>query len=231
MVFYVIPVIIIFVTFVSKIIQKEIESEKKHNEMIQDYLRIIRSKIEPPAESYSASGYLERMEKYCLSLNVEPEPYLITLLWGYDGLRMNDDGTTEWISIRPVDTPHKFEARTAQASADESIRNAIWNSWFSETGDSRICSSLHEIELLNCQMQTIQSQLLQQQQMYQTQNIISQLNALRQPSYYPHYISSQLPLQNSYWNPYLLSCCCGTIDTAHNNKTQMPGTQHPGNMF
>lgn len=43
------------------------------------------------------------IEKECLKLQEEREkqdPYLITLWWGFDGLRLNADGSTEWISRR-----------------------------------------------------------------------------------------------------------------------------------
>jgi hypothetical protein len=51
------------------------------------------------AEPFSVERYYERMEQVALDIAKEkPAPYLLTLWWGPDGLRLNPDGTTEWIS-------------------------------------------------------------------------------------------------------------------------------------
>lgn len=48
------------------------------------------------------SEYLSRIEKTTLDIleSVEPIDKTITLWWGFDGIRLNEDGTTEWVSRR-----------------------------------------------------------------------------------------------------------------------------------
>lgn len=48
---------------------------------------------------FSVSDYLARTEKAYLQILEEQEPfeYEIVLWWGLDGIRLNKDGTTEWI--------------------------------------------------------------------------------------------------------------------------------------
>ncbi len=57
---------------------------------------------------FSVSKYLSRIEEASLEIleNLEPINGAITLWWGLDGLRLNEDGTTEWVSRRkkPVET-------------------------------------------------------------------------------------------------------------------------------
>lgn len=59
---------------------------------------------EPPPVPFSVPDYLDRMEKLHLKALQEresEEPHIIVLWWGFDGLRLNADGTREWISRRP----------------------------------------------------------------------------------------------------------------------------------
>ena len=53
---------------------------------------------------FSVSAYIDRMEKAYLDTLQEREnknPYKPVLWWGFDGLKLKADGTTEWISRRP----------------------------------------------------------------------------------------------------------------------------------
>lgn len=49
---------------------------------------------------FSVSNYLARTEKAYLQILEEQKPfeYELVLWWGLDGIRLNKDGTTEWIS-------------------------------------------------------------------------------------------------------------------------------------
>lgn len=50
-------------------------------------------------QSFSRTGYLSRIESLCEALWQEPrEKYVLILWWGLDGIRLNEDGTREWIS-------------------------------------------------------------------------------------------------------------------------------------
>lgn len=56
----------------------------------------------PYVSSFSVADYLKRTEEAYLKILEEQEPfeYELVLWWGLDGLRLNKDGTTEWISRR-----------------------------------------------------------------------------------------------------------------------------------
>lgn len=51
-------------------------------------------------EPFSISEYFDRMEQAALDILEKQEPVdkIIILWWGLDGLRLNEDGTLEWIS-------------------------------------------------------------------------------------------------------------------------------------
>lgn len=59
----------------------------------------------PGPPSFSPSAYLGRISKVCEDLWREPkERYTLILWWGLDGLKLNRDGTMQWISktvVRP----------------------------------------------------------------------------------------------------------------------------------
>lgn len=64
---------------------------------------------ESPHTPFSISAYIERMEKAYLDTLQEresEEPYEPVLWWGFDGLKLKADGTTEWISRRPKKEEH-----------------------------------------------------------------------------------------------------------------------------
>lgn len=49
---------------------------------------------------FSVSEYISRIEQTALDIleSMKPIDKTITLWWGLDGLRLNEDGTTEWVS-------------------------------------------------------------------------------------------------------------------------------------
>lgn len=61
----------------------------------------------PYVSSFSVADYLKRTEEAYLKILEEQEPfeYELVLWWGLDGLRLNKDGTTEWISRRKKTAP------------------------------------------------------------------------------------------------------------------------------
>lgn len=73
--------------------------------------KIQRKQIQHQAktEPFIVSEYYDRMEKAALDIleHQEAVEQTIILWWGLDGLRLNEDGTLEWVSRRkprPVDT-------------------------------------------------------------------------------------------------------------------------------
>lgn len=49
---------------------------------------------------FSVSEYLDQMEKASLEIleTLEPIDKTITLWWGFDGIRLSEDGTSKWVS-------------------------------------------------------------------------------------------------------------------------------------
>lgn len=133
---------------------------------------------------FSVTEYLGRMERESLKLAERREQYLIVLWWGYDGLRLNEDGTTEWISRKP---------KPAKADAEISLDcSGMARSLYGPLSAARrldgtiVQSTALDIEsAIQAQTQSLQAQQLQILQSIQTQNMI---NCIR-PAQYPAYLS------------------------------------------
>lgn len=69
----------------------------------------------------SVYDYLDRMEKAALEIEESKEPIdaVIVLWWGLDGLRLNEDGTMEWISRRESDPLLQLVKQATQQQVDE----------------------------------------------------------------------------------------------------------------
>ena len=100
------------------------------------------------------------IEKECLKLQEErekQEPYLITLWWGFDGLRLNVDGSTEWISRRESD----------ENSVDSGLAQILQNSLENEIATMQLHQMRYQLQSVyayqNMNMQsTIQHQIAAQ---------------------------------------------------------------------
>ena len=70
---------------------------------------------------FSVSEYFDRMEKVSLEIleTMEPIDKTITLWWGFDGIRLSEDGTSKWVSRRkkPVENQvhHPFQSTPPEA--------------------------------------------------------------------------------------------------------------------
>lgn len=70
---------------------------------------------------FSVSEYFDRMEKEILEIleTMEPIDKTITLWWGFDGIRLSEDGTMKWVSRRkkPVENQvhHPFQSIPPEA--------------------------------------------------------------------------------------------------------------------
>lgn len=64
--------------------------------------KLFASKKPEKVPPFFVSEYLERLEKACIEMWEQQAPVdnSITLWWGLDGLRMEPDGSTRWISKR-----------------------------------------------------------------------------------------------------------------------------------
>ena len=64
--------------------------------------RPYESKQLQPPDPFVVSEYYDQMEKAALDILEQQEPVdqTIILWWGLDGLRLNEDGTLEWVNRR-----------------------------------------------------------------------------------------------------------------------------------
>lgn len=147
-----------------------------------------------PVRRFSVSEYMERTEKAWLEIMREQERkpvYLITIWWGLDGLKLNEDGTTEWIR--------------RGANKPDNLYYGLVQSITPPPAPSYSCGGVENVAMsVDAQIRALQSQMqaniIQQSSMIQTAALIS---AIR-PSYsqYPTQCG-YYPQQYGYWgNPY-----------------------------
>lgn len=161
---------------------------------VYDWLQsIIWGKDEPAhAESFNVSEYLQRREEFILSLEEERyTEYTIMLWWGFDGLRLNKDGSREWIS-RKKPEPVK--------------RNVFYQP----------CQTMNTSPQFGA-CQNIQSTIdtLQMQNAIQSANTLAmmQLESYQvvYPGYYAPYFYGGMYAQPPYLQQMQNCCCSGVI--------------------
>lgn len=71
--------------------------------------------------------YLDRIEKASLEIQETKQPvsHVITLWWGLDGLQLNEDGSTEWISRKKNKTTENKVARNGMCQIINSISTGM----------------------------------------------------------------------------------------------------------
>lgn len=163
--------------------------QKNHNE-IED------STIVPCVPEFSVSDYLERIEKAGIEIAREQEkqePYQLVLWLVVEGLRLNEDGTTEW--IRREEDKHK-PISVSYSPPQYIVQNAFQNIMQSQYNGCQNTARTNEM------IQGLQSQIqaccINQQIHQQTAQLI---NAI-QPAPVPAYFSSQIynsPIGNCYY--------------------------------
>lgn len=144
-----------------------------------------------PRPPFSVSQYFERAEKAYLDTLEEQEPfkYEIVLWWGFDGIRLNRDGSTEWIS-------RKQEQTTKQEITTTPTDNSFWDSQCNSKVPlfdvESICNSKARANAYD-----IYNVYMQNRLELQTQNLIQTLQS-QQNTYipYPAYVQQ------------IQSCCC-----------------------
>lgn len=138
--------------------------------------------VAPYVSDFSPSKYLERMEQAGLDIlrEREKEPvYYITLWLGLDGLRLNGDGSYNWIRREDV----KQKSVSVYDSACQSMVNSL---------DARTAQL--QAQLAACCCQTAQLQ--------QTQLIINSLK----PAPYPGYVTYNPHMAGYWYNGYTQHC-------------------------
>lgn len=79
-----------------------------HNKREKERKRLERSQFTSYISTFSASEYLDRIEQESIRLQKERErepQHNLTLWIGLDGLRMDDDGTLQWIRRQEAPKP------------------------------------------------------------------------------------------------------------------------------
>lgn len=136
-------------------------------------------------EPFVVSEYYDRMEKAALDILEQREPMgqTIILWWGLDGLRLNEDGTLEWVSRRkpkPVQEDVFYQPFQSMPAYNPNL--------FDQTQSTRA-----SIDALMAQNASLRMQALQAQQTAQLINSLQQC-CVQYPAQYP---------------PYFYGGCCG----------------------
>lgn len=146
----------------------------KYSKRIKRQQRLLAEiKVQP----FSIDSYFERIDKVICDILQERErqkPPEIVLWWGLDGLRMNCDGSTEWIS-----------KRQPQPQTQEYTYNPLANAAQTALLDTRFLSSAQnaspdeignmQIDYLRGQIQSLNLQLIQNNM---NQNILKMLQSM-----------------------------------------------------
>ncbi len=109
---------------------------------------------------FSVYEHLERIEKAYLEIleTRQPISQSITLWWGLDGLRLNEDGTTEWISRKKTNPADFVFYQTCQSILPLQTGALL----YSQFADSMQCAEaeINKIMMQNAalQMQARQSE-------------------------------------------------------------------------
>lgn len=129
-------------------------------------------------EPFIVSEYYDQMEKAALDILEQQEPVdqTIILWWGMDGLRLNDDGTLEWVR------------RKKQKPVQENVFYQLCQSAPAYNPDllAQTQSTRASIDDLMAQNASLRMQALQAQQTAQAINSLQQC-CVQHPAQYPQY--------------------------------------------
>ena len=169
----------------------EWEKEKERAEM----QRMISDMIQSATPKWIAPEYLSRIEKASVEIMSQAEPVdkIIVLWWGLDGLRMNEDGSLEWISRKE---PEKKSVNQNLSMAH--IINPL---------DMRnMCQSTRaQIEELQAKIDAFKMENSIQQ--INTQ-VIAQMQLPPLQTIYPAYMQRPQYPYPPYFQGNLTGCCC-----------------------
>lgn len=136
------------------------------------------------AEHFVVSEYLARIEKASLKIleSREPVEQIVVLWWGLDGIRLNEDGSIEWIS------------RKSKPPASQGFFNQLCQTAGLIVRDDIFQSTQAQIDALMAQNTQLQAQAWHAEQNRQMINAL-QSYVVRWPGYYAR----------------LTDCCCNQI--------------------
>lgn len=136
-------------------------------------------------EPLSISDYLSRRERTILDLMEQREkegPCTITLWLGLDGLQLNEDGSTEWVSRRKAE----------EKSADSGLAQILQNSLNSQIEAMQLQQMRNKLQNV-CAYHNANTQYANLQSMIQTQCQNAVLPTY--PTYAPLFMTQNTP----YW--------------------------------
>lgn len=153
-----------------------------------------------PSEPFVVSEYYSHMEKAAIDILEKQEPIdkTIILWWGLDGLKLNEDGTLEWIS-------RKKPKPVNQDISYQMCQSIVPLSKFDMSQSTQ--ATQEQIFALKMQLDMANFNILLQQQM-QGINSALQSYVVPMPGYmgYPPYMQASY-LQSPLASP-LTQCCC-----------------------
>lgn len=155
---------------------------------------------------FSVSEYLQHIEDASSEIQQQKEPVdrTIILWWGVDGLRMNEDGSFEWISRRKKELePVQITPCVTQYPKEEP--EPVNQNVFYQPPQSIVPLNHPFASQINmCQSTRAQIDALQMQiSAIQTENLMQrhQAQMIAQMQLYPNY-------QPPYFYSSLTGCCC-----------------------
>lgn len=151
-------------------------------------------------DPFIVSAYLDRIEKASLDILEEREAVdqTITIWWGLDGLRLNEDGTIEWVSrkkSKPVNQDISYQMCQSIAPLPQF-----------DTSQSTQSTREH-IFSLKMQLDMINFNIALQHQM-QGINSALQSYVVPMPGYMGYSLYMQPPYMQSTFAQSLTQCCC-----------------------
>jgi hypothetical protein len=179
-----VSVISIIISIISILINHLCQKRKKKPEAVQQ---------QPPRPAFSVSRYLEHTEKAYLEILEEQKPfeYEIVLWWGFDGLRLNKDGTTEWISRKKKEPANMPVPPAAPLYPLYPIYNPCYN----------IASQANLEDMRNMLIQN----RLEQIQSWQTAHLLQAIQSMQNTC-----------IPSPAYNQQLQNCCCTSYRNTNN---------------
>lgn len=198
----IVNIILLFIPIILTIAKNEI---KRNNKIKQEIESAMQREIAFARKfnSFSIPDYLSRRERTILDLmeqREKEEPYIITLWLGLDGLQLNEDGSTEWISRRKADekeeeTPADLTLQDVIDSQIQEVLSRISKIGYKDTKDTEELLALYRmrrnLQIMNAAQE--QNRYANLQSMIQTQCQNSALPA------YPTYVSPFMTQNTPYW--------------------------------
>lgn len=155
-------------------------------------------------EPFSVSNYYARIEKTSLGILYAQKPVdqTIILWWGLDGLRLNDDGSLEWISRKKPEPVKQEVSPSAMCQVINPIRTEMENVRPTFRMDGMQQATQAQIDALQMQNRIYQMQAAQQAW---SASMMATLQSYVVP--YPSYLYGGMGGGVVYYSP-LTDCCC-----------------------